>query len=825
MQEAKQRRVRSIESRVRRGVLVPIAALVAVWLAVSGYLAYGAFTQYSVANNNDELLTPTAIALTAVMDERSATAAYVERPGESREALEAARAEADERMAAVLDRFEGGLSSTPHEVHDQLHALDREFGKINDVRDEVDQGELSRSEILTYYNELSAVGADVFHEQAHANSTQEAVGPGMSATSTFRAIDILARADAQLARSFASGELSMADQAEFTRLAGSYRAILHSLHDGMGPEPERALGDLRASSDWSTLTDLEETIAERTVTSDIDPETGDREEDLSLPVSEDEWRTAYTPVKEALTELGGEQAEWYTQVQQQQANWAIVLAAGGSLGIAALGAGVFVFAIRSARLTVGRLHRLRDETQELTDRGLPETLEKVRANPGDSVCTEALRVSGGDENDEIGQVARSFNSAHHTAINAAVRQAEMRQGINRVFLNIAHRSQTLVHRQLKLLDKMERDQEDPNQLTELFKLDHLATRSRRNAENLLILGGETPGRTWHRPMPLIDVLRGAISESGDYTRVQREQIAQVSLTGPAVADVIHLVAELVDNATTFSPPHTQVRLSSEQVANGVAIEIEDRGLGMQDTEFETANELLAEPPEFDVMRLNERTRLGLFVVSRLAYRHAIQVNLRSSPYGGTQAIVLLPPDIVVTDAPSRSHSSNATEVSEVSEAGDPLALPDGTTPEPDVLANANGQSAGRHSTQNSAGGEYTASGLPKRERSGTAPHASSNGAASEHVPSPSPAPEPVPETETPSVARPALPKRTPQTNLAPQLYDTPPGPSDTPTETPSEVTDRERSDRLRRDMTAFQHGTQRGRLDARHRTTDTEKDS
>ncbi|WP_285762094.1 sensor histidine kinase, partial [Nocardiopsis ansamitocini] len=283
-------------------------------------------------------------------------------------------------------------------------------------------------------------------------------------------------------------------------------------------------------------------------------------------------------------------------------------------------------------------------TQELADRRLPALIDRLGRNEPVDLHTEVPDLDVA--NDEIGEVAQSFNAAQRTAVQAAIQQAQLREGVNRVFLNIAHRSQTLVHRQLRLLDKLEREQEDPDQLTDLFKLDHLATRSRRNAENLLILGGQSPGRTWHHPMPLMDVLRGAISESGDYTRVKRQQIARVNLTSTAVADVIHLVAELVDNATTFSPPHTHVHLKSEQVPNGVTIEIEDRGLGMKPDEFTTANHLLTTPPEFDVMRLNDKMRLGLFVVSHLAQRHNIKVRLRASPYGGVQAIVLLPTTLI-----------------------------------------------------------------------------------------------------------------------------------------------------------------------------------
>ncbi len=825
MQEAQRRRGRSIESRFRRVILVPIAAVTAVWLVVSGYLAYGAVMQYAAVKDNDDLLTPAAIALTAVMDERSETAAYLENPEETEDGLQDARAESDERMEHVLNKFEDGLSYSPERVQDRIHALEQAFSEIDDVRDTVDAGNASRSDVLDFYNGLSRAGVDLFDEQSRANPSKEVVGPGLSASYAFRAVDTLARADAQLARAFATNELSAADQAEFTRLIGSYHETIDSLNGFIGPEQQRGLDDLRGGSDWDSLTQFEEDITTRTINTTTDPATGDSEEDLSLPVNEDEWRAVYTPVKETLTDLGADQAMWAATIQEDQATSAIALAVGGSAGIAVLGIAVFVYTTRSGRITVTRLRRLRDETHDLTERGLPEILEEASESGRTPLDIEALRVSGEDVDDEIGQVARSFNASHNTAVNAAIQQTEMRQGINRVFLNIAHRSQTLVHRQLKLLDKMERDQEDPNRLTELFKLDHLATRSRRNAENLLILGGETPGRTFQRPMPLIDVLRGAISESGDYTRVQRGNMARVSLSGPAVADVIHLVAELVDNATSFSPPHTQVKLSSEQVGKGVALEIEDRGLGMDEAGFEAANTLLAEPPEFDVMRLDERTRLGLFVISHLAHRHNISVQLRGSPYGGIQAIVLLPSGIVVNDAPPFPDTglADATEVTEVPPAPAPVdsghdapdtsrALTDGSASASTTSTVSNAASTDQPSP---ATGEFTASGLPKRPRYEPEQPATSNGSTANVVP----------ETEESAGPRPALPKRTPQANMAPQLYDTPIDRPDQSAGTGTQVSDDDRSDRLRRNMAAFQQGTRRGRLERRDHTIDTEKDS
>ncbi len=186
--------------------------------------------------------------------------------------------------------------------------------------------------------------------------------------------------------------------------------------------------------------------------------------------------------------------------------------------------------------------------------------------------------------DEIGQVGEAFNEVQSTAIRVAVEQAELRRSVRDVFLSLARRSQALLHRQLGLLDVMERRATDAEELAELFRIDHLATRMRRNAENLIVLSGATAGRAWRRPVPMVDVLRGALAEVEDYTRVTVLPVVPASLVGRAVGDVIHLLAELIENAVSFSPPQTVVRVGGSVVGNGFAIEIEDRGLGMSDAD-------------------------------------------------------------------------------------------------------------------------------------------------------------------------------------------------------------------------------------------------
>ena len=230
-------------------------------------------------------------------------------------------------------------------------------------------------------------------------------------------------------------------------------------------------------------------------------------------------------------------------------------------------------------------------------------------------------------------------------------EAKLRRGLNDVFRSLARRSQSLLHRQLTLLDQMERRATDPEALDDLFRLDHLTTRMRRHAEGLVILAGAPPSRAWSSPVRMVDVMRGAIAEVEDYARVSVATRSQAALAGSAVADVIHLLAELIENATTLSPPYTSVRVSGDTVANGFAIEVEDRGLGMSPQRLAELNERLASPPEFNP---SDSEQLGLFVVGQLAKRHGIRVTLKASPYGGTSAVVLIPQHLMVTEEAFRA---------------------------------------------------------------------------------------------------------------------------------------------------------------------------
>jgi methyl-accepting chemotaxis protein len=283
----------------------------------------------------------------------------------------------------------------------------------------------------------------------------------------------------------------------------------------------------------------------------------------------------------------------------------------------------------------------------VADEQLPGVVERLQ-DAGEDVELTAITLEATApvpirSRDEIGRLAEAFNAVHQVAVGVAVEQAALRRSIGDMILNLARRSQSLIDRQLELIDELEQDAED-DALEQMFRLDHLATRMRRNAENLIVLsGGADAARRLTQPVPLVDVVRAAMSEVEDYQRVELLPIDEVSLTGHAVADVVHLLAELIENATSFSPPGTKVQIATQQAANGYVLEIEDRGLGMSDEELLDANQRLANPPaiDFAVSRV-----LGLYVVGRLARRHAIKVQLRHSWYGGVTALAMLPAGLI-----------------------------------------------------------------------------------------------------------------------------------------------------------------------------------
>ncbi|MGW1130984.1 sensor histidine kinase [Streptomyces griseoluteus] len=328
----------------------------------------------------------------------------------------------------------------------------------------------------------------------------------------------------------------------------------------------------------------------------------------------------------------------------------------GALGLAAAALSLWL-AVRGARRVSRRLENLRDAADLLSTRQLPDVMRRLSAGERVDAVAEAPPLSAGEAgDDEIGQVGRSFNTARLAAVEAAVHQATLRQGLSAVLLNIARRNQALVHRQLKLVDTLERRTDDPDVLSELFRIDHLTTRMRRHAESLIILSGAAPGRRWRGPVPVADVVASAVSEIEAYTRVVVPPMPGDGIAADAVADVVHLLAELLENATLFSPPHTEVTLRTGHEDGRLVLRVDDRGLGLDAGQREEAARTLRDPDAFDPTR---HDRLGLYVVGRLAARHGIEVGLGDSPYGGTTATVLIPAGVLAAAEPAPARSAPA----------------------------------------------------------------------------------------------------------------------------------------------------------------------
>ncbi|WBC00016.1 nitrate- and nitrite sensing domain-containing protein [Solwaraspora sp. WMMA2080] len=357
-----------------------------------------------------------------------------------------------------------------------------------------------------------------------------------------------------------------------------------------------------------------------------------------------------------------------------------VLVAGAVLGV--------LFIALFTSVAIGRsiarsLRVLRSQALQVAQLDLPDTLQRLRSVesgvPQIEIPPAAVRTR-----DEVGEVAEAFVAVHRSAVTVAVEQAVMRRNVNAMFVNLARRSQVLVERQLELLDELERDEGDPDQLDNLFKLDHLAARMRRNDESLLVLAGTEASRRWSRPVALSAVTLAAAAEIEQYPRIRHDVEDKLHIVGHAVGDLVHLLAELLENATAFSSPYTNVHVTGHEYApQSVLIEITDEGMGMSAEAIEQANATLAEPPDADVAASE---RMGLFVVSHLAARLGVRVQLRPAERG-LVANVWLPGTVLAapdedspyvasvgrspTDYPTREMRAVGAAVR--ASAGDPVA--------------------------------------------------------------------------------------------------------------------------------------------------------
>jgi signal transduction histidine kinase len=628
---------KTIRSRLAGVVVVPSVVLLAMWALFSAYTVYDGFYIRAVAASVKQGSIPAVNTFVAIQEERQLTMTALSESSPDLTELRTQRQEVDEAVTKMDATFADLASNTPPEVTEQIARLGALLAELPERRAQVEASNIDKNEIYDYYNGIIDAGTSLFGTQARIVPDSEAAQGGLNATDIFRAADWMARASSIASGSLAGDGLTQDEHLEFVNLVGSYHSLLGSTAPFAQDDVREGYQELVGTPEWDTLVGLENQLI------------SDRE--ASIQVSN--WLTAANPVSDRLVTLAIDQAVGASDVGLSNGNYKFTTVLIGSVVALIIVLGAIFLAIRISRSLVNkallmRLADLKKDSLALAHERLPDIVERLRQGEQVDVEVEVPPLDYGS--DEIGQVADAFNAAQYTAVAAAIKEGQAREGINRVFLDIAHRNQGLVHRQLKILDKLEREEENPEQLDSLFQLDHLATRARRNAENLIILAGEQPGRQWRKPVRLIDVLRAGVAETEQYVRVKVNPVPETALVGAAVADTIHLIAELVDNATAFSSPRSQVQVHTSEVPQGVVVEIEDHGLGMSPEDREAANAMLADPPEFDAMSLKGESRLGLFVIARLAVRRGIKVELRESPYGGTLAMVLIPGDVIAGPA-------------------------------------------------------------------------------------------------------------------------------------------------------------------------------
>ncbi|HEY3871739.1 MAG TPA: nitrate- and nitrite sensing domain-containing protein [Actinocrinis sp.] len=315
----------------------------------------------------------------------------------------------------------------------------------------------------------------------------------------------------------------------------------------------------------------------------------------------------------------------------------------------------FIGTIIIARSIVNPLRVLRTTALEIANLRLPGVIQRLR-DPNEASQEAEVAPIEVDSRDEVGQVARAFDEVHLSAVRLASEQALLRGNVNAIFTNLSRRSQTLVERQLQMIDSLENVERDAEKLAQLFRLDHLATRMRRNNENLLVLAGEETARKWTESVRLVDVARAAAAEVEQYERIVLGELPRVSILGKAAPDIAHLIAELLENATAFSAPRTKVWIAARPASDGgVIVRIEDAGIGMKRSEMDEANDRIGNPPVVDV---SVSRRMGLFVVGRLAARHSVAVRLDEAQTGGVGASIHVPLSLIapIEDAARRGGS-------------------------------------------------------------------------------------------------------------------------------------------------------------------------
>ncbi|WP_019869224.1 sensor histidine kinase [Salinispora oceanensis] len=618
-----------IRSKLTALVVAPVTALLALWIFATALTFGPAQSLLSAHTLLNEFGRPGEKVVAELQRERRLSVVYL--AAESAEVgLDEQRRKTDEVIADLRRRAAGDdLRDATSDLLDvRLDRLLVALDALSAGRGQIDRGEADRSDVVDLYSGMISSAFQAFAALS-ALPDPELHREALAVTALGHSRELLGQADAVLAGAFVSGSFAEGEHRKLVQMIMNQRFLADSAVADLPAAERGAYQQLTEQAEFRRLGQMQELLIENSAD--------------GLPVVAANWQADYNTVQQAMRDYELNQADGLADRSKPLAiRVFLLLASAGLLGLIAVVVSLVV-AVRVGRSLASRLAGLHT-VLERAERQLPELVARMRHGETVDVEREAPSVDFGT--DEIGQVGRAFTAVRRTAIRSAEGEVNLRRGLNEVFLNIARRSQGLVHRQLALLDRMERRTDNPDELADLFQVDHLATRLRRHAEDLVILAGSAPSRGWRNPVAMVDLIRGALSEVEAYKRVDIGGVQSAGLVGRTVGDLIHLLAELIENATRFSPPGTRVRVTGVRRGDGYLFEITDQGIGMPTEALTDANSLLASSPEFDPTRTD---RLGLFVVARLAARHGVGVRLRRSGAAGLIAVVHIPDELVAEE--------------------------------------------------------------------------------------------------------------------------------------------------------------------------------
>ncbi|MFJ6405202.1 nitrate- and nitrite sensing domain-containing protein [Streptomyces hydrogenans] len=620
---------------------VPALALIALWAVTSGQVFLDFQRQAGQGLLAEKAGQPSNLVYYSLQEERRLSAEVLAGRSGAAAALKEQRGRTDEAVRQFQTLSDVSEDGAPQEVLDAVSGARAAIARLDAQRSLVDSGDDDQQQaVYDYYTDLISVDLDLFAALSHVDNGRITT-LSQPLVDLFRVKEMISRSDALLARGWADGSLSAREFADFRQAVSAQQPTYSSSVVPYLPDDEKAMWDAVVDSpEWKAKTAAENAIlapARATATG-------------SVPLTADEktWRASLDALDDRVEAL----LQHRTALVVEEGKGSVMslllrMALTTLIGLLAIIA-VITVTWRLTRTLRRRIDRLREQAEAL-ERSLPDIVERLGQGERIDVEAEVQRIRQ-DENDhaadELTRLGEALNLARTSALEAAVRQSDQHRGFERLLQRIARRTQQLIGQQLKKLDDLEHRHEDPRLLEDLFDLDHLTARLRRYEENLVILAGGSPHRRWRRPVPLLDVMRSAQGEVQDYRRVMLDLDGSPWLAPRAVGPVTHVLAELIENALTFSRPPSPVEIRAAHVSRGLVVEVEDRGLGMEEAQLAELNELMARPPRMDLLARTEDIRLGLHVVSRLAAQYGLRVEFRSSAYGGTRAVVLVPHELL-----------------------------------------------------------------------------------------------------------------------------------------------------------------------------------